>query len=147
MKHLVQLLALATLAGAVSGCAFSTTARDWNGLDGQNGEPKYYLKTSKVGLNLFVAVPFLGDMGIEGLTRDMTEEVKQEGGNQVRIVEGTTESYFYGWPPFTWIITPVVSTVSAEYAPSPARYAVDQAKLAEEILSGGTRRWYKPWSW
>jgi len=43
----------------------------------------------------------------------------------VRIVEGTAESYFYGWPPFTWIVTPVLSTVSAEYTPDPEVYAKD----------------------
>jgi len=30
-------------------------------------------------------VPFLGDMGISGLTRDLTKDIKKEGGNDVRI--------------------------------------------------------------
>jgi hypothetical protein len=135
------------LALALSGCAFSTTAKDWNGLKGLDDKPTYYMTTTKVGLNLLIAVPFIGDMGISGLTRDLTEYVKSEGGNDVRIVQGTTESYFYGWPPFTWVITPVVSTVSAEYEPSPEQFAKDQAVIAEETKEGSTARWYKPWSW
>ena len=127
-----------------SGCAFSTTAKNWSGLEGVDGKPTYYMTTTKVGLYLFIAVPFIGDMGISGLTRDLTEEIKQQGGNDVRIVQGASESYFYGWPPFTWIITPVVSTVSAEYKPPQEAYATDQAQLAQPESKS---RWYKPWSW
>jgi hypothetical protein len=140
-------LGLLLLAGSVTGCAFSTTARNWNGLKGLDDKPTYYLVTTKVGMNLLIAVPFIGDMGIAGLTRDMTEEIKSEGGNDVRIVQGTSESYFYGWPPFTWILTPVISTVSAEYTPDAARFASDQAKIDESIKKHGTWRWYMPWSW
>ena len=135
------------LGFAMAGCAFSTTAKDWNGLKGQHDNPTYYMSTTKVGLKLLIVVPFLGDMGIAGLTRDLTEEVKEQGGNEVRIVEGASESYFYGWPPFTWIVTPVVSTVSAEYLPNPEQYARDQAEIAAEAEEGKSSRWYKPWSW
>jgi len=132
---------------AFQGCAFSTTAKDWNGLQGLDGKPTYYMATTKVGLNLLIAVPFMGNMGIEGLTRDLTAKVKEEGGNDVRIVQGSSESYFYGWPPFTWVITPVVSTVSAEYTPSEEVYARDQAAIAAEATQTSSSRWYKPWSW
>lgn len=148
MTGLVRAMALLLLASVATGCAFSSTARNWNDLNGPDGKPTYYLKTTKVGVNLFIAVPFIGDMGIAGLTRDMTAQVQSEGGNDVRIVEGTSESYFYGWPPFTWLITPVVSTVSAQYTPDPAVFAKDQAAIDASIEKhGSTRRWYLPWSW
>ena len=147
MGACVRALGWLSVAALLGGCAFSTTARNWNGLNGLDGKPTYYLSTTKVGMNLFIAVPFLGDMGISGLTRDMTAEVKEEGGNDVRIVEGTSESYFYGWPPFTWILTPVISTVAAEYTPDPQRYAEDQEKIAASIKKHGNFRWYLPWSW
>ncbi|HSQ00286.1 MAG TPA: hypothetical protein VL049_23955 [Candidatus Dormibacteraeota bacterium] len=147
MTGCIRGLGFLLLAGTVTGCAFSSTARNWNGLNGLDDTPTYYLVTTKVGMNLFIAVPFIGDMGIAGLTRDMTAEIKSEGGNDVRIVQGTSESYFYGWPPFTWVLTPVISTVSAEYTPDPARFASDQAKIDESIKKHGTWRWYMPWSW
>lgn len=140
-------LPLAVLALVGGGCAFSTTAKDWNGLKGVDGQPTYYMTTTKVGINLLIAVPFIGNMGISGLTRDLTERVKTQGGNDVRIVQGTSESYFYGWPPFTWIVTPVVSTVSAEYKPDPEQFAKDQAEITQEREAGKLSRWYKPWSW
>src|SRR5687767_49373 len=128
------------------GCAFSSKAKDWNQLSGLDRKPTYYQSTMKIGFNLLIFIPFMGDMGIGGLTRDMTAEIKAEGGDQVRIVQGTSENYFYGWPPFTWIFTPVISTVAAEYEPDRETYAKDQALLEEEKNDSGSR-WYKPWSW
>jgi hypothetical protein len=134
----------------LSGCAFRSTAKDWNGLMGLDNKPTYYTTTTKVGVRLLIMliiIPFLGDMGIAGLTRDLTADIKQEGGNEVRIVEGTSEAYFYGFPPFTWIVTPVLSTVSAEYLPASDDYAKDQTKYDARRERGWSGRWYKPWKW
>jgi len=60
------------------GCAFRSTAKDWNGLKGLDGQPTYYTTTTKVGMKLLIAIPFLGDMGIAGLTKDLTEDIKKE---------------------------------------------------------------------
>jgi hypothetical protein len=147
MQHVQAVAGVLLVSLSLGGCAFRSTARDWSGLKGLDGQPTYYTTTTKVGLKLFIVVPFLGDMGITGLTRDLTADIKKEDGNDVRIVEGTSESYFYGWPPFTWLITPVVSTVSAEYAPDPARYAKEQAKNEQRRGEGWSRKWYKPWTW
>jgi hypothetical protein len=142
----ILLLELATCV-VLSGCAFRTTAKDWNGLTGLDNRPTYYTTTTKVGVKLLIVIPFLGDMGIAGLTRDLTADVKNEGGNEVRIVEGNSEAYFYGFPPFTWVVTPVLSTVSAEYIPDPKRYAEDQARAEEARKETWWHRWYKPWRW
>ena len=138
---------LVSLSLGMWGCASRSTAVDWNGLQGLDSQPTYYTTTTKVGLKLFIVVPLIGDMGIAGLTRDLTADINKEGGNDVRIVQGTSESYFYGWPPLTWLIIPVVSTVSAEYTPDPARYAKDQAKAEQRRGEGWARKWYKPWTW
>lgn len=146
MQRIGALIGLVVIGFGATGCAFSSTARDWSGLNGLDAKPTYYTTTTKVGIKLFIAVPLFGDMGVSGLTRDLTDQIKREGGNEVRIVQGTSESYFYGWPPFTWVITPVISTVSAEYEPAPERYAKDQAEIAAAPRGWGSK-WYKPWSW
>ena len=139
---------LILLAGwTLSGCAFSSMAKDWNGLSGLDGKSTYYMTTTKVGLNLFIGVPFLGDMGITGLTRDLTRDIKGEGGENVRVVQGSSENYFYGWPPFTWIVTPVLSTVSAEYDPDKTTYAKEQEEIRKKKEVGSTSRWFMPWTW
>lgn len=115
-----------------SGCAFHSTSKNWNGLKGIDGKPAYYKKTSKVAFNLFIVVPFLGNVGIDGMVADLTEDIAQEKGDRVRIVQGGSENYWYGFPPLTWILTPVITTVSAEYTPDPETYVQDQKGIRSE---------------
>ena len=146
VRLLTSVLAF-VLAAASSGCAFSTTAKNWNGLSGLDGKPTYYMSTTKIGLNLLIFIPFAGDMGITGLTRDLTADIKAQGGDQIRIVQGDSENYFYGWPPFTWIVSPIVSTVAAEYYPSLEQYFNDKPAVDEENEEGFEGRWFMPWTW
>jgi hypothetical protein len=109
------LLGLCALLGA---CAMHSTATQWNGRVGPDGEPVFYASSTKVGMNLLVAVPFLGDLDLDGQVDSMTEDLAERGGDRVRIVQGSTETYWYGFPPVTWVLTPVVTTLTAEYRPS-----------------------------
>lgn len=121
-----------------TGCAFHSTSKNWSGLMGIDGKPAYYKKTSKVAFNLFVMVPLLGNISVDGMVEDLTEAIAEENGNNVRIVQGGSENYWYGFPPFTWILTPVVTTVSAEYTPNSEIYIVDQAVIrSDEEHSNG----------
>src|SRR5262245_41142669 len=138
---------LALLAAVAAGCAFRSMAKDWSGLKGRDGKATAYTTTPTVGARRLIVIPFLGDMGISGPTRDLTADIAKEGGNEVRIVEGASEAYFYGFPPFTWLVTPVLSTVSAEYLPDPQALERDQAEIAAHAKEGWSSRWYKPWSW
>jgi len=113
----------------LSGCAFQSTAKNWHGLTGYDGKPTYYKKTSKVAFNLLVVVPFIGNIGVDGMVEELTEDISEEKGNKVRIVQGSSENYWYGFPPFTWFITPVVTTVTAEYKPDLLVYHKDQEKI------------------
>jgi len=38
---------------------------------------------------------------------DLTESIAAEGGDRVRIIKGDSENYWDGFPPITWILTPV----------------------------------------
>ncbi len=127
-----RMVVLACFCCLMSGCAFHSTATNWHGLTGVDGEPAYYKKTSKVAMNLLVVIPFAGNVGVGGMVEDLTEAIAEEGGNNVRIVQGSSENYWYGFPPFTWVLTPVVTTVSAEYTPSPEIYQKDQEEIRKK---------------
>jgi len=116
----------------LSSCAFHSTAKDWNGLAGSNGKPTYYKTTTKLGIKLAVAIPFIGNIGIDGMVDDLTAEIAEQKGDHIRIVQGSTENYWYGFPPLTWILTPVISKVAAEYTPDQTTYLEDQAIIREE---------------
>ena len=131
LRQALFIMVLCVLS-VLSSCAFHSTAKNWNGLTGSNGKPTYYKITTKVAFKLAVAIPLIGNIGIDGMVDDLTEEIAEVKGDNVRIVQGSTENYWYGFPPFTWILTPVISTVAAEYTPDQTTYLEDQAKIREE---------------
>ncbi len=87
---------------------------------GPNGKPVYVKSTTNVGVNGAVFIPLIGSTNIDRMVADLTKEIAEENGNNVRLIETDTEIYWYGFPPFTWIVTPVVTTVTADYEPQPA---------------------------
>jgi uncharacterized lipoprotein YbaY len=87
-----------------------------------------------VGANLLIIIPFLGHLEIPGMVDELTEEIQEKGGDDVRIVQGNSENYWYGFSPFTWIVSPVVSTLAAEYHPSPEQFLKDRQKHRTEFI-------------
>jgi hypothetical protein len=80
-------------------------------------------------MNVGVFIPLLGATTLPKEIHLLTKEIKEENGNVVRMIQTSTDNYWYGWPPFTWVLTPVITTVTADYEPSPEVFAKD---LAEE---------------
>lgn len=115
MRRVLPLLALSLVFAS---CTFHSTAKQWNRRVGVDGAPVFYTATDKVGLNVLIILPFLGSTGIDSMVAELTAEVERRGGDKVTIVQGSGENYWYGFPPFTWVLTPVVSTLTAEYQPS-----------------------------
>lgn len=121
MRRLALSLCCGFLVVLGGSCAVNTKAKKWSGLVGPDGEPVHLNSTTKVGFNAMVFFPFLGDIDLEGLVEDTTSEVRQQGGDYVRVVESRTDNYWYALPPVTWVVTPVVRSVTVEYRPEPQR--------------------------
>lgn len=133
MRRLIPpLLPLLACAALTPGCAFHSTASHWNGRVGPNGEPVFVKSTSSVGFNLFVLIKLVGGTNIDGMIDEMTGNIAAEGGDRVRVIQSSTENYWYGFPPFTWILTPVITTVAADYEPSEEQLAEAAASEVEE---------------
>lgn len=109
---------LLTAACLFSSCAFHSTATDWHGRVGPNGRPVLVKTTTAVGVNGLVIVKLIGGTDLPGVIEEVTGEIAAECGDNVRIIESSTENYWYGFPPFTWFLTPVITTVAAEYEPA-----------------------------
>jgi hypothetical protein len=119
-----------------SSCAFHSLATEWNHRVGPDGEPVFYAVTTQVGLRLLVVVPFLGRLGIDGQVQELTRDIAIRGGDRVRIVQGSTENYWYGFPPLTWVLTPVVTTLNAEYVPSESELRGALRRQGAKVLRG-----------
>ena len=127
----LRTLSLLTIIAMSFGCAFHSTATNWNGRVGPNGKPVYVKSTTNVGFNLAIIIGLLGSTDIHTMVEETTSEIAEEGGDTVRIIQSATENYWYGFPPFTWVITPVITTVAAEYEPTAEQLAED--KKAREM--------------
>lgn len=101
-------------------CSFHSTATHWNGLRDADGKPVFVKTTTNIGLNLLVILPLLGNTSIDSMLDETTAEIAKEGGDRVRVIQSGAENYWYGWSPFTWILSPVVTDVALEYEPSAA---------------------------
>jgi hypothetical protein len=127
---LVALTALAALA--LGGCTFSSTANHWNGRVGSDGRPVYVKTHTNIGFNLLIIIPLLGRTSLPTEIDKLTDEVCEEKGDNVRMVESSSENYWYGFAPVTWVITPVITTVSTEYHPSAEVLSKDLEEQAKE---------------
>ncbi|MBK8976905.1 MAG: hypothetical protein IPM29_13380 [Planctomycetes bacterium] len=128
---------LAVLALAFGGCTFHSKATIWHERVGPDGERVYFTSMTKVGFNLLIIVPFIGQTDIETMVDELTAEIAELDGNHIRIVQGDTENYWYGWSPLTWIVTPVVSSLTAEYRPSAREIEIEDQNDAEKLGAFG----------
>ena len=117
MKKLILPLFFCIFSLFMASCATHSTANNWNGLVGQTGDPVNLVSTTKIGLNLFVMIPLFGKTNVNSMVDEATAEIAEKNGDYVRVIQGNTENFWYGYPPFTWILTPVIGKVTAEFRP------------------------------
>ena len=115
--HLRRALTLALLC-LTTACSFYSTASNWNGRVDVDGKPVFVKITTNVGFNLGVIVPVIGNTTIDEMVEITTREIARHNSDGVRVFQTTSENYWYGFPPFTWVLTPVITTVAIEYTPS-----------------------------
>lgn len=130
MKH-TKILVLVSLLLGMASCTFHSTAKHFNGRVDANGKHVYVRSTTNIGFNLGIIFKIIGATDMDSMVDQMTASIADEGGDNVCIIETSTENYWYGFPPFTWILTPVITTVSADYRPTKVVWDKDRADDAE----------------
>lgn len=123
MRVFHRLTTTCLVGASLAGCAFHSTATHWNGHVGSDGEPVFVQQSTYLGFHLFAMLPFVGATTIDEMVDEATGQVPGESGARMRLLETETNNYWYGVPPLTWFVSPVVTSVSIEYRPSPAALA------------------------
>src|SRR5215813_2328738 len=116
MKKQVVLSFLILIFALATGC--TSTAKNWNYRVGPNAKPVYVKSQTQVGFNIAIFIPFIGATTLPKQIDKLTGQIQAENGDVVRLIQSSTENYWYGFPPFTWVLTPVITTVTADYEPS-----------------------------
>jgi hypothetical protein len=99
---------------ALSGCALTSRAPDFNGLKDIDGSDAVHINMTKAAIHFAVVEPFIGDASLKGAVRDFTEEAKKEGAERVRIVQSNETTLWWILPPVSFVFTPKFTNVAGE---------------------------------
>jgi hypothetical protein len=99
---------------ALSGCAFTSRAPDFNGLKDIDGSDAVHINMTKAAIHFAVVEPFIGDASLKGAVSDFTEAARKEGAQRVRIVQSDETTLWWILPPLSFLFTPKFTNVAGE---------------------------------
>lgn len=118
MRHSAMVMVMLVLVmGVAAGCSISSRATDFSGLKNINGDKVNHIHTRNWAVNLFIANPLWGDATLQNTVKDFTAEAKKAGATKVSIADSSEKVFWWALPPFTLILTPVVTSVSGDAIP------------------------------
>ncbi|TGN17986.1 hypothetical protein [Leptospira idonii] len=95
-------------------CALSEKATRFNGMPTPDGKPDHYQKTTTFGLNLLIIYPLRRNAEFAESLESFSEAVKKNKGSKFRIIQKESTKWAFLLPPFTFILTPVVTELVGE---------------------------------
>ena len=95
----------------LSGCSFHTHANRLNGIPGANGEPVEYQQTSTWALHGLWIFPLIEDATLENVVHEFSLEARKRGATRINIEETSSFTYWFVFPPFSFLVHPVNTTV------------------------------------
>ncbi|MDF1798978.1 MAG: hypothetical protein P1V81_07370 [Planctomycetota bacterium] len=113
---LLRAAGLATLLGLA--CASCTTTHthsvDYSGVPGLRGEPVEFQSTTRYALHLLFIFGVIGDASQDATVAAFTEEASGRGAKRIQLTQLESSTYWYIFPPFSFFIHPVSTTVYGE---------------------------------
>lgn len=110
-----QLLLVILLALASAACTTTHThSTQYNGVDGLRGEPVEYQSTTRYALHFLFIFGIVGDAGQDATVDAFTEEASSRGAKRINIKQSDTTTYWYVFPPLSFLIQPVSRTIYGE---------------------------------
>ncbi|MEL6432084.1 MAG: hypothetical protein AAFU73_21910 [Planctomycetota bacterium] len=99
---------------ALSSCTLHSVATDFNGVDGVRGVPVEYQTTSTWALNGLFVFPLIGNASKATVIDEFTKEAAARGASRQRIVQTSSLTYWFIFPPLSFFIHPVNTTVEGD---------------------------------
>ena len=107
-------LASLLLFFAAPSCVSHSVATDLSGVDGIRGEPVEYQVTTTWSLHALFVFGLLGDSSSKNTVREFTKEASQRGATRVRITNSNSTTFWYIFPPLSFIFHPVRTIVQGD---------------------------------
>ncbi|MEQ9365450.1 MAG: hypothetical protein RIF32_14485 [Leptospirales bacterium] len=103
-------LLLLTIMVGLGACHTTATGGKFNGTTTPDGSPRVYQLTTNYAIHLgFGFYPVVGNASVESSVDAFTEDARKNGGARTQITNMDYDSLWYIFPPFSFIITPVIT--------------------------------------
>ena len=110
----MRLLALPILLLTTSGCVFHSHLLDDHGVMGIRGEPIQYQTSTSISLRAVFLFDLIGDASTIGTAESFLEKAAEKGASRARIVNSSSTTYWLIFPPLSFFLHPVVTTVEGD---------------------------------
>jgi hypothetical protein len=77
-------------------------------------KPDHYLRTTSYGLNVLVFIPIKRNAEFPEALETFSDFAKKNKGTRFRVIQKDTSRWFLLFPPFSFIVTPVVTEILGE---------------------------------
>jgi len=113
MFRSISLLAVLVLCTA---CVSTNVGTELNGMTDNDGEDFVHQETNLIGLHwVFGALgPAIGDASFENAVNEFSAAASADGRSQSRITTSETSNWWWVFPPFSFILTPITSRVGGD---------------------------------
>lgn len=99
---------------ALTACVQHSHVTDLSGVDGLRGEPIEYQVTTSYALHFLFIFRMFGNAKHDVTVERFAAEAAERGATRLRIAQTSTSIYWYVFPPISFFIQPVVTTVEGD---------------------------------
>ncbi|MCZ8237156.1 MAG: hypothetical protein O9346_12860 [Leptospiraceae bacterium] len=97
----------------VTNCTSTKSAKRFSNIDTPDGKPATFQSTTNLGINLLIVAYELHDKAsLDNTVNDFTLAARKEKASKHMITDTSCNPWWFIFPPFTLVITPVSCTVS-----------------------------------
>jgi hypothetical protein len=127
MRGIVKISSSMLCVVFLSGCALTSTAPNFNGLQNFDGsEAPVHINLTKVAMHFGVVLPFIGDASLDGTVEEFTKAARLAGAKRVRIVQSDETTLWWILPPLSFLFTPKFTNVAGDALTQPPNWCTVQ---------------------
>ncbi len=113
---MIRTLCLLSVLALASGCVSTSTGTNLNGLKDDDGHAFAHQETNVIALHwVFGALgPIIEDASFENTVAEFSAAAKANGKTNMRISSSETSNWWWVFPPFSFVITPITARVAGD---------------------------------
>ena len=106
-------------------CVTHSHVDEFSGVRGIRGEPVEYQTTTSYAIHALFIFDLWGDASKSTTLEAFGEEAAQRGATRFRVAQTSSSTYWYIFPPFSFFVHPVVTSVEGDVEGTTAGEGLD----------------------